>query len=144
MNIRPMKFSDKALVNTEAMHLATKFYPELAPDREKTNRVLATVLTDTSHYARVIDVDGDTHGALIALTSPNFWAQRQHCGVVLWYSYVPGGGVALLRDFKDWVIPQRKIRAAGFTFDINVDPRVLKLVERYGFEVRGGARILFN
>ena len=81
-------------------------------------------------------------GVLLALTSSNIWAQRQCCAIMLWVSKIPEGGAELLRFFRTWVSTRRAIRVAGMAPDLDLDPRVGKLVERIGFTKRGGSYLL--
>ena len=143
--LRDMKASDRGVVAGWARKLAAEKYPFLRPDVEKINAVLQEAQLSNRHYARVrVDAQDVAGAVLIGATSEIFWAQRKHCAVVLWYSQLPGAGAELLRDFRQWVLDQRPIRAAGLQIDCEVDPRALKLADRIGFKQRGGAYLLYT
>ena len=145
MDIRPMLSQDKHAVFVAATRLAEQMYPLLRMDIRKVSYELDKI--GQYEYAKVVtDHHGEAQGCLIARTAPNLWAQRNHAAILLWYSHIPGGGIALLRDFRRWVQSSRKIRVAGFSHDTEkMCPSMLKLAERAGFEKRGGgAYLLYN
>lgn len=111
---------------------------------EKIHSAITEVISNSRHFSWVVEVEGVVMGALLGLTSDNLWAQRQNSNISLWVSKAPGGGIALLREFRSWVKSRRAIKVAGMCPDLELDPRVLKLAERIGFEKVGGAYLLYN
>lgn len=140
--IRPAVMEDREDLRKIGEHLV-ELYP-MRPDREKIEVVLDVVIQGSQHFAMVVEEDGKIQGMLIALTSPNLWAQRSNCAVLVWGSNIPGQGAALLRRFKKWLKGRRGIRVAGFTPDLDTDPRVWDLVQRIGFEQHGGSYLIYN
>lgn len=119
-------------------------YP-LRPDHERMGSLLTEAIAEGRHFSMVVEQDEELRGALLAYSGRNFWAQRNFCNVVLWYSELPGEGRELLRRFKKWALGRRtSIRVAGFTPDIDVDPRAWLLAERVGFARHGGAYLLYT
>lgn len=145
MLIRNMLTGDRHVIFERAKALAELMYPALKVDIKKINDELEAI--GRYEYAKVVARRENcaVEGCLIARTAPNLWAQRNHAAIVLWYSDLPGGGVALLRDFRQWVQSSRKIRLAGFAHDSEyMAPEMLKLVERVGFKEHGGSYMLYN
>ncbi len=125
--------------------MAGEYYPRLRPDTAKIRSLGIEAISTAKHYALVaVHEDGSLMGALIAFTSTNAWAQRQNTHVMLWISMAPGVGAAMLRQFRDWVLSRRAIKVAGFSPDVDLDPRIWKLAERIGFKRYGGAYLLYN
>ena len=57
---------------------------------------------------------------------------------------VIGGGAALLREFRNWIVPRRGVKVAGMSPDLDIDKRALQLAERIGFKKNGGAYLIYN
>lgn len=144
MVIRPATLSDLNRMIEIAMDQAER-YPRLKPDRDKIRALGTDAISAARHYALVAERDdGYVDGVLVAFTTENAWAQRHSSQVMLWWSQIPGAGAAMLRQFRDWVKSRRAIRVAGFAPDLELDPRILKLAERIGFQRHGGAYLLYN
>lgn len=122
----------------------TRRYPRRRSDLEKINNALGEVINNSKHFAQVIEVDGEVKGTLIGITADALWSPRNVCTIALWESKVPGGGAKLLRSFKDWIESGRSIKLAGMTPDLDLDPRVYRLMEHNGFEKHGGSYLLHN
>lgn len=144
MIIRNAQIADKTELLAESLRLARQHYPELKPDVAKMDTTLRAAIAAGPHYAKVAVKAGKVVGALIGLTHDGVWAQRRCCQVVLWYSLVPGAGARLLRGFVNWLPEQRAIRVAGFYQDMDWDVRVNSILQRTGFERRGGVWLHFN
>jgi hypothetical protein len=145
MNIRPVNPATD--VGAVAQLISDEFcrYPELKPDKARFYSALKELSHKKTHYARVAtDEAGTPVACLLSVTNQNIWAQRNNCQVTAWVSRRPGAGAALLHDFVQWVRGYRSIRLAGFMIDCEVDPRALRLIQRFGFEQRGGALLLVN
>lgn len=144
MEIRAMESRDRHAIFERARELAGQLYPELKVDVKRLSDELGT--WQRLEYAKVVvGEDGEAQGCLLARSAPNSWAQRDHSLILLWYSDLPGGGVALLRDFRRHVRSTRRIRVAGFVHDSeHMDPSMLELARRVGFAKRAGMYVLFN
>ncbi len=146
MIIRPAILSDANAIIDIAMEQTSK-YPCLRAERNKIKALVIDAVSAARHFAWVVERDnGHIDGALLAFTTNNAWAQRQNCAVLLWvcHRYSAGGGVAMLREFRDWVLSRRAIKVAGFSPDVDLDPRVWMLAQRMGFKRSGGAYLLYN
>jgi hypothetical protein len=142
MNIRPATLSDLNAVLELATEQAGR-YP-LKPDRQKMIALFREGCSSAQNFLWVVEEKGKVGGALAAFTADNLWAQRRNCNILLWVSRIPGGGAALLREFRNWVVPRRGTKVAGMSPDLEVDPRALQLAERIGFKRHGGAYLLYN
>lgn len=119
-------------------------YPMLKPDRDKLRALFTQAVSAPKHFCYVVEDKGRVTGVLAAFIGANLWAQRQHAAITLWVSKTPNGGRGLLKVFKQWVSQRRAIVAAGMTPDLELDSRVLALIERMGFKRRGGSYLLFR
>lgn len=142
--IRPATLADVNAIFDIAI-CETAMYPKLMPDKEKVRHGIIQAVSSAKHFCWVSERDGDVVGALIGLSSDNLWAQRQNCIVVLWASYVVGGGIRLMKEFLKWVDSRRIIRVAGIVPDTDeISSRALRLAELLGFRKCGGAYLLYN
>jgi len=143
MAIRPAALADANSIIAFVTEGA-KAYPELRADHDKVRKLVTEAISSAAHFCWVSVRDGKVQGLLAGLTGENLWAQRRCCSVPIWISNVPGDGVALLREFRNWFKGRRGIKVAGFAPDIEVDARVWQLAERVGFKRHGGAFLLYN
>jgi len=146
MIIRPATLSDLDAIIDIAVEQTSK-YPRMRAERSKIKALVVDSISAARHFSWVVERDnGQIDGAFVAFTSDNAWAQRQHCSVMLWvcHRWSAGGGAAMLRQFRDWVLSRRAIKIAGFAPDVDLDPRVWMLAERVGFRRSGGAYLLYN
>lgn len=109
-------------------------------------KVITQIISSAKHFCWVaVDSQDRPNGAIIGVVNNNMWAQRQCCNIPLWVSDIPGEGVKLLRELRDWIRSRRAIKVAGFAPDTDdIDPRVWKLAEMMGFKRYGGAYLLYN
>lgn len=143
--IRPATLIDVESIFGLAVHEVRK-YEKLRPSAEKIRKGIIEAISTARHFVWVcVDTQDRPNGVLIGLTGDNLWAQRQNCNIVLWVSDIPGEGVKLLRQFRNWIQSRRAIKIAGFAPDTDdIDPRVWKLVQKMGFKRYGGAYLLYN
>jgi len=143
MITRSATMKDKPAILRLAKEQTTR-YPRLRSDVEKINGAVAEVIADSRHFTQVVEVDGQVEGVLVGITADALWSQRKNCMIALWVSKVPGGGVQLLRGFRDWVKSGRSIKFAGMAPDLDLDPRTYWILKRIGFERHGGTFLLYN
>jgi hypothetical protein len=86
-----------------------------------------------NHFCWVSEHEGKVVAAIVACTQPSFWFERQSCSVLLYYTTVPGKGIDLIREFARWVKSRPAIKLATFELEPEVDPRLVKLLARLGF-----------
>ncbi len=141
--IRGLEVADFGEIRRHAEALAVNRYQEMIPDIDRLHKLLAALRLDGSAYAKCIGPEGMPEAALLARTGDNVWATRRHSAVLLWYAIRPGLGPVLLRDYRHWALSQKTLQVAGMMDDYGMDERTIKLVERIGFERRGGALLLF-
>jgi hypothetical protein len=64
--------------------------------------------------------------------------------MLLWYSEKPGAGIALLRDFRNWVAEDHQRVMAGLTCDWAApDYRIFNVLEKVGFVERGRGSFVY-
>jgi len=123
----------------------TGAYERLKPDHTKMNYIFNMLVSSKAHFAEVVEDDqGVIQGALLALGSENLWATKRNCAVLFWASKIAGTGVQLLRRFKIWWQGRPVYRVAGFSPDLELDPRTWNIVERLGFVRYGGSYLLYR
>jgi hypothetical protein len=144
--IRPATLMDIEAILYIAQREAQVKYPQLKHDMRKMHKVLVEVISSARNFCWVsVSEDGHIKGAIVAATSENMWAQRQSCHIPMWVSSIPGDGVKLLRELKNWITSRRAVKVAGFAPDTDdIDPRVWKLASMLGFKRYGGAYLLYN
>lgn len=143
MIIRPASLQDQTVLFDIVLEQCQR-YPQLKPDRDKIKGLLRSTISSAKDLCLVVTQDNQVGGALMAQSGHNLWAQRQFAVVNCWVSKIPGGGAALLRQFRDWVIARPVIRVAGISPDLITDPRVWLLAQRIGFKQYGGAYLLYT
>jgi hypothetical protein len=143
MEIRGLHTEDFPQVRLRGETIACEYYPELIADLGREHALLSEARDSGDWYARVIGPKGNPYAALIARSGGNLWATRKHATVLLWYSTVPGQGMRLMRDFRDWARQQKGMVLAGFMDDFDMDQRIGKALKRAGFTQRGGAYAYF-
>jgi len=122
----------------------TLLYPKLRADRMKILKNIKEVISTAKHFCWV-SCDRKVTGVIVGITNENMWAQRQSCNIVIWVTKIPGDGVKLLQELRNWIRSRRAIKVAGFAPDTDdIDPRVWKLVEMLGFKRCGGAYLFYN
>ena len=143
MDIRRLEAADAPIVRMKAEALAAGYYPEMVPSIDREHELLTELRTNTHHYARVVGKPGEPEAALVAKTGTNLWAMQKHATILLWYSERPGAGIALLRDFREWVKTQKGVILAGFMDDYGVPVKLAGILHRESFKQRGGAYVYF-
>lgn len=144
--IRAMVAADHPAIRIRGEALAARMYPELIPDVAKEVELLKE-LGIQPNYARVVGPIGEPKAALLARVVHNAWATKKCAVVMLWYSDIPGQGLALLRDFRRWVKDHPQIVLAGFSSDwwsgISEHYAVESIARRVGFAPRGGSSLFY-
>lgn len=78
-------------------------------------------------------VDGKIVAGIAAVVQPMLYHERHECQVVMCRSDSPGAGRRLIKALRDWTDADMRIRRTCFAQEFDVDPRMLKLLARYGF-----------
>jgi N-acetylglutamate synthase-like GNAT family acetyltransferase len=94
---------------------------------------MAKQCLNPAHFLWVAEEDGKVVAAVAAHVSPGFWFQKLQASVLLYYTTVPGCGLALLREFARWVKSRPAIKIAVFELEPDVDPRLVKFLKKAGF-----------
>jgi hypothetical protein len=105
-------------------------------DSEKLQDVARFCVHQKNNYATVAVKHGEIVGALCAIVDDQPFYQRKVATVVQFYvdpEKGRGEGIKMIRRFRDWYKPQRKIKAAAFTLEHGADPRIAIMLKRLGF-----------
>jgi len=104
--------------------------------RDRIRDTITQILSDDRHF-QVVAVDGgDVVGAMSAMVTPIFYAERCHASVLMFYTRVPGTGIEMIRAFARWIRENRAVRTASVAFEHGMDTRIQLIFERLGFQTR--------
>ena len=125
--------------------VASVDYGRLRLDSDRLRASISLVLSDRRHYCAVCEVDGGVTGCIAVLTTETLWSERRVAKLALWWA-PSGGGLALLKSAVEWVKSRPGIVAFSAEFDFRgqPDPRVGRLLSRYGFEPMPGAFVRYG
>lgn len=87
-----------------------------------------------AHFAWVAECDGKVVAAVIACAQRSFWYRGLQASVLLYFTRVPGAGVALLREFARWVKSRSAIKVAVLELEPGSDPRLVRFLKKLGFD----------
>lgn len=102
-------------------------------DRDSMTETTKEAVSGASHFVWVSEIDGEVVGCVGAMCEKSFWYERQQCSVLLYYTRVPGEGLRLIRKLADWVKSRPAIKIAVMELEPEVDPRLIKYLQRIGF-----------
>lgn len=142
--IRAARIGDIPSLVEIARLQAAALYPRLRFDADKVKKAATEVISSASHFCHVVETDGKVEGCIAVSVTENLWAERKHGHILFWVGIRPMSGVALLRAFLSWVETRRAVRFVGFSPDADIDPRIEKLLKRFGFEQAGKTLLLWN
>ena len=72
-------------------------------------------------------------GGIAAAVTPLHWFERCAAHVVMGRAVVPGVGRKLIAALKAWADNDMRIRSVQWPQEFHGDPRICRLLERYGF-----------
>lgn len=120
-------------------------YSSLKPDWARIKSLLTDCASSAQNFGLVsVNCRSEIKGAFCALSYNNLWAGKQSSSVMLWACDGTGDGVYMLRQYLAWVDSRPLIRRAGFQFDLDIDSRVLSVIERLGFKREGGCYLKYK
>lgn len=130
---RPGDIEQLLALGREAMERGAD--PRLRISPAKMRAMAVYCLSGAGNFALVCeDEAGKIHGAVVAFVDEMLFYERRQANVVQFYCTAPGWGVKMLRELIRWAWSRPIIRAVVFTLEVDVDPRVAKLLERLGIE----------
>ena len=135
MIIRKAKPQDIPAIVALAVESVTAIapIPELKIDREAMRDTVDLCL-QPAHLCLVAEQGGVVVGAVVAQVTRGFWFRGLQCSVLLHYSRAPGGWVRLMRSLAQWVQGRSGIKMAIIEIEDCHGPKVLRFVERLGFD----------
>jgi hypothetical protein len=86
-----------------------------------------------AHFMWVAEHEGKVVAAFAACVQQGFWFHKMQCSVLLYYTRVPGAGIALMREFAKWVKSRSAIKLAIIELEPGADPRLVEFFKRLGF-----------
>lgn len=104
-------------------------------DRERMAACARECVAGNQHFVHVAAENGKVVACVGAQTSDGWWFQRGQSSVLLFYTRVPGAGIALLREYARWVRSRAFIKMAIFSLEHDADPRIALLLRRLGFRL---------
>ena len=116
-----------------AIGLRPHLYPLLHVSMDKVRAVVKHFATSDSDFNLGAFVDGQIVAGIAAVVQPMLYHERSECQVVMCRSESPGAGRHIIKALRDWTDADMRIRRTSFAQEFDVDPRMLKLLARYGF-----------
>jgi hypothetical protein len=110
--------------------------------RDRAVAVIELVRRGAPHFGLAAVQDGRIVGAIAALASEMLFFERWEAHVVMCRAVVPGTGRRLIAAMRKWADDDMKIRRVHFPIEEGADPRMARLLARYGFD-RGQSNALF-
>lgn len=110
--------------------------PHLYPMRLSPDKIDATFkhfMTSTSDFHLAAFDDQRIVGGIAAVALESPWFERCEATVVMCRAVVPGVGRKLIAALKAWIDGDMRIRRAFFPLEFDADPRMQRLLARYGF-----------
>lgn len=86
------------------------------------------------HFGLAAVRDGEIVGAIAAFVTQMAFFERCEAHVVMCRAVAPGVGRKLISALRSWVDADMKIRRVQFPIEEFADPRIGKLLKRYGFD----------
>lgn len=131
--IRKATLGDIAAIVGISRKLAEDRYPSMVFSKDKVEEHLKTAISGASNWASVSGGTDGVSGCLICVAYDTLWAERQTAAITMFYAEVPGDGEAMMRAFLRWVKTRRIIKQVELGVDNKVDPRIGRLLQRFGF-----------
>jgi hypothetical protein len=86
-----------------------------------------------TQFVWVAEVDGKVVACVAATAARGFWFRGWQASMILFWSRVPGAGIALLRQLAEWIRGRPLIKLAVIECEPSIDPRALRFLRRLGF-----------
>ena len=131
--LRPATSFDVPAIVDLAVESVSKDPLPVRIDRDAMADTAKVLIAGNQHFAWVAERDGKIVGAVGACVQKGFWFQRSQASVLMFFTRVPGAGIALLREFARWVKSRPAIKVAVFSLEPGMDPRIGHLISRLGF-----------
>lgn len=145
MNVRPMKPNETGVLVEASMRLAADQFERLRPSREKIAKLAQYAISNSACYVRAIADDSDEVQAILCSVVQNHvWAERKVGHIMVWHSFAPGAGAAIMRDYIKWFQSRRAIKMTGFSSDYTLPVPAKFLLMRLGFEREGDRIVMYN
>lgn len=122
-----------ALIDLALDSLRANVRVPLVPARDRMEELGRLVLSSSSNFGMVTEIDGAIAAALGAIVENGAWFKGRQATVLMFHARVRGAGLPLLREFARWVRARPGIKLAVFSLEANADPRLAKLLPRIGF-----------
>lgn len=137
--IRPATIRDlDAVIELGLEALNTDPYEGLVISLERVRGVAHDCIAGSSHFCWVAETDGVVTGAVTVFVQDWSFYERKQASVVQFYCNGPSAGhhlVALIKAMMEWADGRRIIKGIVFTLEYNVDARIERLLERFGFSI---------
>lgn len=134
MDYRRIQQSDVAQVAAFAIEgMRPELFPGLRLSHAKVHATIEHFMRSTSDF-HLGAFDGERFvGGLAAVAHESPWFERCDATVVMFRAIVPGVGRRLLAALKEWIDNDIRIRRAFVPLEFDADPRMQRLLARYGF-----------
>lgn len=140
-----------AITDEQARELALFAVDGMQPHRypmhvsmPKVEAVVEMFRRGPPHFGMVALREGKIVGAIAALVSEMLFFERCEAHVVMCRVTCPGVGAPMIRAMRDWATADMKIRRVLFPIEEWADPRMARLLARYGFDRVAPSAILYK
>lgn len=131
--IRPAKHSDLPAIVSICVEAVGRSPTPLKVSVPAMRETLRTLIGNPGQFVWVAEDGGVVVAAVAASVGPGLWFTRAQCSVLLYFTRVPGMGLALIRELVRWIRSRPVIKAAVFELEPESDPRLSTFLRRIGF-----------
>ena len=105
-------------------------------DRDSIVKTVSDGVSSAQHFMWVSEVEGVVEGALGALSMPFTFHRGKMLQVAQFYvrPAAKGDGIKLFREMLRWADGRPAIRLVVASVELSLDKRIIRMLERLGFE----------
>lgn len=119
-------------LSNEALELNS--YDGLILSLKKIREVITYCISSSQHFFYISEHNGEIVAALAAQVEDMAIYERKQASIVMFFSKKAGDGIKLFREFMKWVNSRIIIKSVIISMNVNLDNRIGKLFERFGFD----------
>lgn len=132
--IRPAKQSDVDVIVELAVESVTTVDPlPLKLDIYEMKATARGMIGNPTQFVWVAESGGKVVACVGVACSKGFWFKGWQASMLLFWSRVPGAGIALLREMARWIKGRPLIKLGIIECEPSIDPRSVRFLRRIGF-----------
>lgn len=122
-----------AVARLAAEGLRPHLYPHLRFSEEKVRTIIGHFAASWTDFHLVAFDNGKVVAAIAVAVADSLIWERCTAHVVMCFTSVKGAGLRLIRAMLEWAKADFRIRSIEWPMEFDVDPRMLRLLQRHGF-----------